>query len=169
MQITSIFGKLRQLGLSTELRHINNFGECWLCSTKDSLEDHHIIPRCNGGENGPQVTLCGVCHAAIHKMAMHQYVKSPEKDLQLVLPKLIETYQSNWNVTQALRAYFLSCSIHYTSKLVKNDSNKSARFSTKWTGKQRAMIRKLKTATGLKSQEEIIQLALNNLYARYFK
>ena len=51
---------------------------CWVCGVrfKTSLppgpatrEDHHIIPRNAGGEDGPEVSLCERHHAIAHKIA----------------------------------------------------------------------------------------------------
>lgn len=47
---------------------------CWLCdkpsnNPSSSFEDHHIIPRHLGGENGPLVLLCADCHTNTHACA----------------------------------------------------------------------------------------------------
>lgn len=43
---------------------------CWVCSGKDGLNDHHVIPQAYGGVDGPQVTLCATHHTFIHTVAL---------------------------------------------------------------------------------------------------
>lgn len=43
---------------------------CWVCPSKDGLNDHHVIPQAYGGVNGPQVTLCATHHTFIHAVAL---------------------------------------------------------------------------------------------------
>lgn len=39
---------------------------CWVCSSPEALEEHHLVPRAYGGLKGPTVTLCGTCHSVLH-------------------------------------------------------------------------------------------------------
>ncbi len=51
------------------------------CSRTRFLEVHHIIPRCGGGQNGPEnlVTLCGSCHRLLHeKNATAAWLAAPD-------------------------------------------------------------------------------------------
>lgn len=43
---------------------------CWVCPSKDGLNDHHVVPQAYGGEHGPQVTLCATHHTFIHSIAL---------------------------------------------------------------------------------------------------
>lgn len=43
---------------------------CWVCPSKDGLNDHHVIPQAYGGEHGPQVTVCATHHTFIHAVAV---------------------------------------------------------------------------------------------------
>jgi 5-methylcytosine-specific restriction endonuclease McrA len=38
-------------------------GPCAQCGATDSLEAHHLVPRCNGGGNGDTQILCHRCHS----------------------------------------------------------------------------------------------------------
>ncbi len=40
--------------------------ECYVCGTKEDLQEHHIIPRSKGGENTKTITLCYSCHCKSH-------------------------------------------------------------------------------------------------------
>ena len=45
---------------------------CCVCGERDgsvSVHMHHVIPRSCGGERGPVVPLCAICHDAIHHAA----------------------------------------------------------------------------------------------------
>lgn len=48
---------------------IRNLKHCWICSNTASLHEHHIIPQCYGGKDGPLVTLCASCHNGVHHVA----------------------------------------------------------------------------------------------------
>lgn len=46
-------------------------GACARCGSTESLELHHVVPRCNGGENGETEVLCHRCHVQLHSQAGH--------------------------------------------------------------------------------------------------
>lgn len=48
---------------------------CWVCPSKDGLNDHHVIPQAYGGVNGPQVTLCATHHTFIHTLSLRPVVE----------------------------------------------------------------------------------------------
>ena len=62
---------------------------CAICG-RYMTEEHHIVPRSQGGTKGPTVTLCGFgntggCHGAAHNHTLHfryedgwQYLKTKE-------------------------------------------------------------------------------------------
>ena len=43
---------------------------CVACSNKNSLHNHHLVPRSRGGSDDETnlITLCGACHSRIHGM-----------------------------------------------------------------------------------------------------
>lgn len=45
--------------------------QCARCATPFNLETHHIVPRCQGGENGATQVLCHDCHVRLHAEAGH--------------------------------------------------------------------------------------------------
>jgi hypothetical protein len=45
---------------------------CWVCSQRHGLNDHHVIPQAYGGVDGPQVTLCASHHTLIHTVALQK-------------------------------------------------------------------------------------------------
>ena len=43
---------------------------CIVCGCKESLHEHHVIPRAYGGTNGPTVILCANHHNLVHTLAL---------------------------------------------------------------------------------------------------
>lgn len=44
------------------------WGICQNCNNPAFIELHHIIPRCEGGAEGPTIPVCVNCHIAIHQL-----------------------------------------------------------------------------------------------------
>lgn len=44
---------------------------CWVCGSREGLNEHHVVPQSCGGTNGPTVTLCAAHHTVIHTEAYH--------------------------------------------------------------------------------------------------
>jgi hypothetical protein len=71
-QITvSSDGEIRDRQVPTQLRNRTlerDDHTCVNCGATDSLEAHHIIPRCEGGPDTLKnmATLCSECHTAVH-------------------------------------------------------------------------------------------------------
>lgn len=40
---------------------------CWVCSSTDALQEHHVVPTAYGGGDGPTVTLCPTHHDLLHE------------------------------------------------------------------------------------------------------
>ncbi len=52
---------------------------CAVCQGEwPHLEEHHVVPREYGGEDGPTRPLCGSCHGALHKEVHNRTSKNPE-------------------------------------------------------------------------------------------
>lgn len=59
---------MRQPSIETEL--------CAICKVRKATNRHHIVPRSQGGENGPTITVCGMgnasgCHGLLHAHKLH--------------------------------------------------------------------------------------------------
>jgi 5-methylcytosine-specific restriction endonuclease McrA len=51
-------------------------GYCALCGETYHTEAHHVVPRSQGGTNGPRIELCGFgnaagCHGEAHARRLH--------------------------------------------------------------------------------------------------
>ena len=48
---------------------------CWVChlpfEDECEIEHHHVIPSHLGGNLGPTVSLCEICHTKAHKMSYY--------------------------------------------------------------------------------------------------
>lgn len=98
---------------------------CWVCSASSGIEEHHIIPRCNGGESGPTVSLCGICHTEIHNLAL---------GISLVLDSnRVEDYEDrslDWNtVLKVEKVRYLAYVIHRSGLVVQDSPNRKVKFS----------------------------------------
>lgn len=137
---------------------INDVGACWVCDNPNTPEYHHIIERASGGENGPQVRLCGNCHSGIHKVAdagptlevaSQEFLGHPNKCLTMVLA--------------------LAILITTARKSVAGDPNKTAVFSTRFNATTRKQLRELSKVVRLKGgQASIVVLAIAELHKRFY-
>lgn len=157
-------------GLKLEQGKINikHDSTCWLCKTFNGLEDHHIIPRCSGGENGPQVRLCGVCHTAIHNMAFNKKMMTGEHDL--MARDIAFGFNRNWTDTlNTLCALNLSKIIYFAALAFNKDPNKKVKANLTLTGKENKMLTQLvKVLPGINSKEKAIKYAIRALYQSKF-
>jgi hypothetical protein len=56
--------------------------DCFACGLTRPCEQHHVIPRASGGEDGPTVPLCLSCHAFVTPTRMHPYSRDPSEWLE---------------------------------------------------------------------------------------
>lgn len=131
--------------------------QCWLCDApkfRTSTEEHHIVPRCYGGEKGPTVTLCSSCHTRVHESAESLYKGNPifpytdadERERCLYLATVIV------NARLALERI--------------NDPNKRVVFSTTFDGETHELLVRLTKHLNL-SQKKVIIYALKELAKRH--
>lgn len=45
-------------------------GECFFCGATTNLQEHHIIPKCIGGDKleNNKILLCADCHKKVHQL-----------------------------------------------------------------------------------------------------
>lgn len=63
---------------SIDFESIRNLDHCWVCLENVSLHEHHIIPQCYGGTDGPTVTLCATCHNGVHNVSDGRIDDAPD-------------------------------------------------------------------------------------------
>lgn len=144
---------------------IAKLDRCWVCGALFSdrggtanREEHHIVPRQAGGEDGPQVSLCETHHGKAHKMAY----KIPKKE------SVFEWTRGEPQICVE-RLMRLATVIANAFAATKNDKNKK-RFATITLGAQHSkMVADLKRIyPKAKSREAIFLLALEALHKRNF-
>ena len=123
---------------------------CWVCGSIESKHDHHVIPRCYGGNNGPTVTVCANHHNLIHALAL----KTPDVAEGLILQEI-----------NPERVRYLVACIRMAASLAKG-SVKPIQLSIKLSLEASNILRSLGKALG-KSQKDIVELALAELSRKY--
>ena len=101
--------------------------QCWACDvpfTNNLLpEDHHVIPRAFGGNDGPQVRLCSDHHSLLHKMAI---MLVPEKQADLAH---IQQFLIGLTTTTAKRTMYLACTAALAERKFSADPNRGVPVS----------------------------------------
>lgn len=140
---------------------ISNLSYCWVCNEPFShavkREEHHIIPRAYGGENGPLVSLCDSHHTAVHEIATHIFLRKS-------FNHLLEAEKSK---TEKL--LYLANVAYNARVLVENDPNRSKVILIQnFKGETNRKLVKLKTLYPRLSRSKIIELAVTRLYNSHF-
>jgi hypothetical protein len=144
-----------------------NLPHCWVCEQRfvNSVppgpmlrEDHHIIPRKAGGEDGPTVSICDTHHAKLHKIANHLASKKPY--FYLLAGETPERQKKIlWLASQAYNAF----------ESTKGDPNKQVSVLFLLDARHKEMIDRLKKVyPQFKSREAVLTLALESLYRKHF-
>lgn len=55
---------------SSDTMYSIKLDHCWVCPSREGLNDHHVIPKAYGGVDGPQVTVCATHHTFIHTLSL---------------------------------------------------------------------------------------------------
>jgi len=134
--------------------------DCWICGSKDSLHQHHIIPSAYGGKNGPLCTLCSTCHGAVHTAAKRQSAQTLEE---------IGGYCTSWlkDIIRKNRALYLAQLIYKARDVSNGDQNKTVKISVTLTGEKAQKLQLLQQQLGLTKQQAIVQ-CIDSLYQRLF-
>lgn len=141
---------------------------CWVCGSRFNdlqenagpamREEHHVIPRAYGGEDGPTVSLCDLHHATLHKIAVCMKTSKP-----------YHQYTLKHSVSQKKKLIFLASKVYEAEQLTRNDPNKRTMLTLSLDGEMTKMIDDLKTVLpGVKSREAVARSALIALWNRHF-
>ena len=133
---------------------VNSQGACWVCGTtedEEKLDYHHVIPRALGGEAGPVVGLCQPCHRRTHELGNGDQNALPETSNRIALQRL----------------FVLSRVISEAGNRTKNDPNKTAIFSARFSANTKHKLRAL-ARVSKKSQKTVIETAIDELYGKVF-
>lgn len=130
---------------------------CWLCGARKShtaTEEHHIVPRCYGGEQGPTVTLCSSCHTRAHEAAESLYKGNP--------------YVPYASQAERERCLYLATVIVNSRLAIENsnDPNKRTVFTMMLDGETHRTLVNLTRYLGI-NQKKVMTLALNELAKKH--
>lgn len=132
---------------------------CWICFEKrgkKNFEEHHVVPRSYGGENGPTVSLCCDCHTTAHKTADGLYAKANP----LVPYKTIISRERCLYLAQTI------CSARSAIENI-NSENKRYVYSGFFDGKTHSKLVRLTEYLKM-PQAKVIKFAIEQLYKRFF-
>ncbi len=144
-----------------EIKETLLLSHCWICHNKNALEEHHVIPRHCGGEKGPTVTLCGVCHYSIHKINIGKHVSFGE----VYLRELCSLWVYPNHQAQAL---YLASVILKADKLSKDSCNRSIKFMTTLDTHTHYMLRSCAKGLGL-TQAQVVEKAIHLIYTKFIR
>jgi hypothetical protein len=140
---------------------------CWICEQRfvDSVppgpmlrEEHHIIPRKAGGEDGPLVSLCDSHHAKLHKIANRLSSKKPYFDLL-----------HGESPERQKKLLWLASRVFNAFEATRDDPNKAVSvLLTLDKGMQAKFDLLRKVYPQLKSREALVIFAINSLYQKHF-
>lgn len=135
---------------------------CWICGNKSSLEEHHIIPSAYGGRNGPTITLCAICHSAIHSAAQKKGITTNTGSEDLCL------FCDRWcSAGSTSRIMYLIALIRKSRYITKNDANKTVKVSYTLDAQTARMLRYTAQQLGV-TQQVAIGVAIKSLHDRLF-
>lgn len=151
------------LGLTLTPGHIND-GPCWVCGTMQSLEFHHIIPCAYGGTDGPQISLCAIDHALVHKLSYQLGDGVPELIVQDDRLRALPIKKARRAVQMAM---YLAQVIKSSRELTSEDPNKKVKFHTSFTKDTSDKLKQLMVFYGFRNQEQALVQAIEDAHARY--
>ena len=139
---------------------------CWVCQRKfiscdgDDpaviLNEHHVVPRANGGEDGPTVALCSAHHDLLHEIATQALCFKPFVHMTGNLPE-----------DQSYRVMYLAKVVVDSTRAVKNDPNKRGQCTIVMDGATDRMLNALAKA-GKCSRTSAVLSLIQKEYNRLF-
>lgn len=136
---------------------------CWVCGTffipkgPAHEEQHHIVPRAYGGEDGPVVSLCDSCHTRLHKAA-----------ISIAAGKQPDQYTLGLTANAKTKVLYLASCAANAKLATLNDPNKKSVIVIPLTGKETQQIDALKRALRAPSRAAVIKAAIYTLYTKHF-
>ena len=123
---------------------------CSVCSSTDSIDEHHLIPQAYGGARGPTVDLCANCHALVHKAARN--------------PRALRDVG---NVAARRQIAELAGIAARAARAVGNDPNKSVQYSDRMPAELASKAKQLAAVHGC-SIREAVRIAIRSEHQRWF-
>lgn len=118
--------------------------------------EHHVIPRSAGGEDGPQCSLCTEHHNKLHRIA------------ECLPKKPFREWLAGENPERTKKLLWLATRVSNAFEAYRADPNRHVLMSMMLDPKLRQEIEMLKPILGVKSREAIIRFAVASLHKRHF-
>lgn len=142
---------------------------CWVCGkrfvadggTDPSLirNEHHVVPRAYGGENGPTVTLCSADHDLLHALATRLIAGDAPQGHQLL---------RGLNAARAARVLYLAGVVCDADRATAGDPNRRFLLSLELHPTYRAKLDALKAALSCRSNRDVLQHLVDAEYQKRF-
>lgn len=142
-----------------EIKRTLKLDHCWICQDKDGLEEHHVVPRHCGGETGPTVTLCGICHYNTHQIRIPQYVKYGTQ----YITQLCSKWKGSGQVDQAV---YLASVISKANEISKGSDHRPVKYMTTLDAATHRMLKLSAKGLGL-TQDQVVKEGIKVVYMRH--
>jgi hypothetical protein len=146
-----------------------HLGHCWACRkrfVKDGGDDpslirneHHVVPRCYGGEDGPTVTLCSADHDLLHALATRMIAGDEWKGHQLI---------RGLDGIRAGRIAYMASVVLTADRATAGDPNKRFVLTLELAPAYRKKMEKLKSVMSARSYGELAAHLIDAEYAKRF-
>ncbi len=133
---------------------------CWVCHVSrtdySEFEQHHVVPSHLGGNLGPTVSLCEICHTKAHKMSEKLWFNKP-----------YEPYKEESHLKRCTYLAVVICRARQQLEC-QSGFNKRFKYSDTFSYEEHELLIKLQRFYSLKSQGATIRFALNQLSQKTF-
>lgn len=134
--------------------------QCWVCSVYrteySEFEEHHVVPSHLGGNLGPTVSLCEICHTKAHKMAERLWWNKPYKP-----------YSNPQHLERCVYLGVVICRARQQLEM-QGGLNKRFKYSDTFSYEEHELLIALKNFYSLRSQGATIRYALKALAKQTF-
>lgn len=152
-----------QLSAASTIMETLILPHCWVCDSTAYLHQHHIVPCCYGGTNGPTITLCGNCHGGIHDFSNLMPIK------QVAALRPAQSIVPTWEAKHMARVYYLAHAIYLAEQHVLSSSKKWVKVVASLDPETHTKLIALKRLLSCSSQQQVITECIIKLHASLTK
>lgn len=143
---------------------------CWVCSIKNvPFDEHHIVPRAYGGENGPLITLCGSHHTLVHNLGLYQLKQLTSYSEESTIEEADSQSLQALSAQGKYRAMYLANVIAQAGFAVESDVNKTIKYAGEFTAGQNRKLNAIKLSLGVRSKHKALVMCINHMHKSLFK
>lgn len=143
---------------------------CWVCKIKDvPFDEHHVVPEAYGGEDGPQITLCGSHHTLVHNLGLFQLKQLTSSSEESTIEEADSKALQALNAQGQQRAVYLANVIASAGFAVVSDVNKTIKYAGVFTAEQNRKLNAIKQSLGVRSKHTAIVMCINRMHKDLFR